>query len=308
MDTWVEKYKPKCINDLALDQEYKDIFDSYLKKNNCPNMLLSGSAGIGKSTIAKLMPEYIEDSTCLYINASDDNGIETVRNKIKEFVSAAGFGGLKILILDEADGLTDVAQKSLRNVIEQDLEDTRFILTCNYPGKIIKPIRSRTPEINLHCSPKDVLERMVYILKQEKIKFTKSDLIGVKKIVDNTFPDIRKTITYVERSFVSGEFKPVTLNDTSGAEKIANMILTNAVSWEGIKSCREFWIKNEPEFGSDYSTLGSVLYNTIENHEEFGEDPNLLISISAHLYQLDNSIDKEVQFHALCLELLERNA
>jgi DNA polymerase III delta prime subunit len=304
LDTWVEKHKPTSIKELALEQQYKDVLSEYLEKNNCPNMLLSGHAGIGKSTIAQLIPKFIEDSVSLYINASDENGIDTVRNKIKEFVSAAGFGGLKILILDEADGLSEAAQKSLRNVIESDLEDTRFILTCNYPGKIIEPIKSRCPEIHLSFSTKDVMQRLVQILQAEGISINKSDIIKIQTIVDKCFPDIRKTIGYLERCFVTGKFVEVSVRDTTGAEKIVEMILDNCRSFEQIKKCREYWLKNEPEFASDYSTLGTILYNAVESHDKYGNEPELLITLSTHLYQLDNSIDKEVQFHAACLELL----
>lgn len=302
MDTWVEKYKPTRIEDLALDSEHKDILLNYLKKGNCPNMLLAGNPGIGKTTIAKILPEFIDESTCLYINASDESGIDTVRNKVKEFVQAQGFGGLKILILDEADGLTAVAQQALRNVMETDLEDTRFILTCNFPGKIIDPIKSRCPEINLTCTTNDVLQRIVQILRAEKLTFTKPDILEIKSIVDKCFPDIRKTIGFVERCFVSGEFKKVSVKDMTGAEKIVQKILNNTGSFASIKKNREFWLKNEPEFGSDYSALGSVLYNAVEDSKDV--EPELLIALSTHLYQLDNSVDTEVQFHAMTLELL----
>ena len=303
MDTWVEKYKPKCIEDLALDREHKDTLLSYLEKDNCPNMLLAGNPGIGKTTIAKILPDFIEEATCLYINASDENGIDTVRNKVKEFVQAEGFGGLKILILDEADGLSPSAQQALRNVMETDLADTRFILTCNFPGKIIDPIKSRCPEINLSCTTTDVLQRVVKILKTEKLKFTKDDIIEIKSIVDKCFPDIRKTIGFLERCFVSGEFKKVSVKDMTGAQKIVEKILKNTSSFASIKKTRVFWINNEPEFGSDYSALGSTLYNAVNDIPNV--DGGLLIRLSTHLHQLDNSCDKEIQFHAMTLELLD---
>jgi replication factor C small subunit len=303
LDTWVDKYKPKSIDDLALDPEHKKVLNEYLGKGSCPNMLLAGHAGIGKTTIAKLIPTFIEDSTSLYINASDENGIDTVRNKIKDFVEAEGFGGLKILILDEADGLSDQAQKALRNTLETSLEDTRFILTCNFPGKIIEPIKSRCPEINLSCKPQDVLKRACEIIKDEGIKVSKDDIIKMKGIVDRCFPDIRKTIGYLERCFVTGKFVQVSVKESTGADKIVEMILENSNSFSAIHKCREYWIKNEPEFGTDYSLLGSSLYNAIEDSSK-GDDAGLLIRLSTHLYQLDNSIDKEVQFHAMTLELL----
>ncbi len=299
---WIEKYKPKTIDDLALDDNLKEMFNGYVANNNIPFMTLSGSAGIGKTSLANILIDELDEATPLYINASENNGIDMIRSELKDFVEKQGFGGLKIVILDEADGLSPNAQGALRQIMQTSLDDTRFILTCNYPQKIIDPIFSRAPLINIPCDKKDIIKRCMFILKSEGIKLTREDVGRVSGIVNKYFPDIRKVVQILERCYISGQYRDVAMraNNGSAHDLILDKILA-VKSFKDLNIIREFWMTNEASFEKDYSALASSLYNRIVTTSD---DAELLITLSSHIYQLDNAVDQELQFHALTLELL----
>ena len=299
---WVEKYSPKTIEEFSLNSDQKELILDFINNQDIPDMLLSGKPGIGKSSLAKAIPSLIPDSVPLYINASDENGIDTVRNKIKQFVNAMSPGGIKILILDEADGLSAQAQQALRNTMEQD-GNTKFILTCNFPEKIIDPLKSRCPEIHLSSNPSNIIKRCVNILQQENIKVDKDDVINIKNIVDDCYPDIRKVVNKLQRCWITGSYKPEK-NETESCDKLIRAIIYKNQSFDQNKKLREYWLNNECEFNNDYSVLGSKLYNEVDKLSSDGKYVDILIEFSACLYQLDNVVDKEIQFHAMTLLLM----
>lgn len=199
---WVEKYRPKTLDTYISSEQLKTAFSYYVKTNDIPHLLLHGSAGGGKTTLAKIIANTIADGNYLYINASDENSVDTVRDKIKLFASTVGFGGLKIVILDEADFTTPNFQAALRNVMETYSRNTRFILTCNYVEKIIEPLHSRCQKFNiLPPSKKDVAILAANILNSENVKFDNKTLASVINI---NFPDIRKTINTLQKLSITG--------------------------------------------------------------------------------------------------------
>jgi DNA polymerase III delta prime subunit len=200
---WVEKYRPNTLDDYIGNSTLKKTFQTYLDTNDVPHLLLHGNAGGGKTTLAKIIANKIADGNYMYINASDENSVDTVRDKIKQFASSVGFGGLKIIILDEADFTTPNFQAALRNVMETFSKNTRFILTCNYVDKIIEPIQSRCQAFNIVPPSKtDVAIMMAEILKKEEITYNNKDLATV---INKSFPDVRKVINTLQQNSVSGQ-------------------------------------------------------------------------------------------------------
>ena len=189
---WTEKYRPTTLKDFVGNDDVITKFKSYLKEGDIPHLLLYGKPGCGKTTLAKIVTSNI-DCDYLYINASDENNIDTVRNKIKTFSVSVGFKDIKIIVLDEADYITVQGQAALRNLMEVNSKHTRFILTCNYHTRIIDPIISRCQTFEIRpLSKKDIAFRLAYILDNEGITYEVNE--EFKTLIDMHYPDIRKTI------------------------------------------------------------------------------------------------------------------
>lgn len=198
---WVEKYRPDTMDGYIGNESLKSKIGCMISTGDVPHLLLSGPAGTGKTTVAKIIVKNIE-CDYLYINASDENNVDTVRTKIKSFASTMGFKPLKVIILDEADYLTQNAQAALRNIMETFSRSCRFILTCNYVERMIDPIVSRTQQF--HVVPPNKLEvakHLAGILKKEDVGYNLPD---VKLLVDAHYPDIRKVIGEAQSNTVDG--------------------------------------------------------------------------------------------------------
>ena len=199
---WVEKYRPTDLSTYIGNKHLRDKVGIYLESGDVPHLLLYGRAGTGKTTLAKIIVKNI-DCDYLYINASDENKVDDVRNKVKTFASSVGFRDLKVLILDECDYLTPNAQAALRNLMETFSKHCRFILTCNYVERIIDPIQSRCqPYKIVPPSRKDVAKQMVHILDSEEVSY---ELDDVALIVNAGDPDIRRVINSAQRQVVDGK-------------------------------------------------------------------------------------------------------
>jgi replication factor C small subunit len=206
---WCEQYRPENLADYIGSDSIKESFKMYIEKQDIPHLLFFGPAGTGKTSLAKILASNINCDK-LYVNASDENGVETIRVKLKNFAIGAGFKPLKIAILDECDGLTPDAQKILRNMMETYSLHTRFILTCNYVEKIIPAIVSRCQTFEIKPLGRiDIAKKLVSILNKEKVSFNKDDL---KFIVETYYPDIRKVINFAQQSNINGTIKIIKEN------------------------------------------------------------------------------------------------
>jgi DNA polymerase III delta prime subunit len=217
-ELWVEKYRPKTVDGYVWrDDNQRNQVTGWIKSKSIPHLLFSGSAGIGKTTLAKLLLNEIgiEDYDILEINASRDNDVDHVRTKIVNFVQMIPFGPFKVVLLDEADYLSLSAQAVLRGVMEQYHETARFILTCNYPNKIIPALHSRCQGFHFEkIDPTEFTARVATILVEENVEF---DLDTLDTYVKATYPDLRKCINTLQMNSSEGKLATPS-NDVSGNE------------------------------------------------------------------------------------------
>ena len=235
---WVERHRPQTMDDYIGNESIKEMCKLYIKKQDIPHLLLFGPAGTGKTSLAKILTSNINCDK-LYVNASDENGVDAVRIKFKNFAQGSGFKPLKIAILDEADRLTPEAQGALRNMMETYSIHTRFVLTCNNVERMASPIVSRCQTFEIKpISKPDVAKRLVSILKLEKVNFTVDD---IKFIVETYYPDIRKVINFAQQSNLDGTLKICKDNaiDTDFHEKIISILKNSYNSEKSLNEIRQ---------------------------------------------------------------------
>ena len=204
MELWVEKYRPTTLEEYVGNETIKNKIADYLKQGSIQNLLFHGVAGTGKTTLAKLIAKNL-NCDLLYINASDERGIDTIRDKIIPFASSMSFNDVKIVILDEADYITPQAQATLRNTIESCSKTTRFIFTCNYLERIISPLQSRCQTFEIiPPSKQEVWQKCKTILNDEGVSSSPKE---VEPIVDAHYPDIRKIINTLQGSIINNTVK-----------------------------------------------------------------------------------------------------
>ena len=291
---WNEKYRPTSLDEMVLSEENRKYFTSI--QDEISNLLFIGAPGIGKTTIAKIIVQNILKCQYLYINASDENGIGTIRTKVIGFSQTKSIDGkLKVVILDEADGLTIDGQRALRNTMEEFSSYTRFILTANYKHKIIPAIQSRTQCFDLSPDIHSVLSRVITILKKEKIVIPSSENGNLVKLIKDTFPDIRKTINNVQKYSITGTFNfSDSINDDELVTKIHTYITSNRVL-----DLRKYLIENESDFQSDYSVLLKKYLNYLYSIElKDLVKKECVVIISEYLYRDAFIVDKEINAFA----------
>jgi DNA polymerase III delta prime subunit len=294
---WAEAYRPNELEKYIGSEPLKDTIKQWIKSNDIPHLLLNGSPGTGKTTLAKLIANNI-NCVSLYINASDENGIDTIRDKVKSFASAASFTPLKIIILDEADYLTINAQASLRNIIETYSIKTRFILTCNYIERIIEPIQSRCKSYKIEPPSKGVVaEHVVKILDIHNIKY---ELKNIAIIINDNYPDIRKIINSLQYSSQNGQLD---LNI-----KISSFDPTDIIELLKIKptfnNIRQYISDNEI---SDFEPLYKSLYDNLDNYSKPNNHGFITMAIADHQFKHINVLDKEINFMSLISSILNIN-
>jgi len=300
---WVEKYRPKTLDEIILDNKTREFVKNCLQKKTIPHLLLYGKQGMGKTSLAKII---VKELGCdyLYINASDTRGIDTVRDEIKNFLQLMpSNGSIQIVILDEFDGFTADAMRALRNMLEEYSETNRFIFTCNDISRVIEPIRSRVQEINVYNPPiKNCLERCINILKNEKIEINDKNKAIISNKVKAFYPDIRKIIFELQTSLDLS----INLNDNvQNLESVAANIL-NKLSKEDFVSVRKYIIENEKAFNADYPDLLKkicevIFYSDMDNEKK----KKCFLEISEHLYRCKQVLDQEINFSACICKLQE---
>ena len=296
---WVEKYRPAKLDDLILDEGSLRVLSQF--KDEIPNLLFVGSPGTGKTTLARIIVNDILGCNFLYINASDESGIDTIRHNITNFAQTKSFdGGVKVVVLDEADGLTSQAQAALRNTMETYAKYCRFILTANYKHKIIPALQSRCQSIDLKPEIKQAAKRCFNILKQENVKVSDEQKVKFGQLVKRTFPDLRKTINELQKSVVDGEL----LIDSNGSDSELLKAVTEGLKKDSLQ-VRKLLIESEDRFQGDYDTLLANLLDYLYEQpiDEF-KKKQMITVIADHLYRSAFVVDKEINAFA-CIVALE---
>ena len=295
---WVEKYRPSNLDTYIGNDQLKSKVKVYLESGDLPHLLLYGKAGTGKTTLAKLLVNNIE-CDYLYINASDENNVDTVRTKVKSFASTMGFKDYKIIILDECDYITPNAQAALRNLMETFSKHCRFILTCNYVERIIDPIQSRCQSFQvIPPSKSEVAKHLHNILVQENVIDTVED---IKILVDSSYPDIRRVINSAQRNVVNGKLKLDTSSIIQNDYKLKLLkILETQDKKTAFKDIRQLLLDNKI---TDFADLFRLLYDEVDGYGK-GHVAECILIIAR--YELSDSqvVDKEINAMAMIIELL----
>ena len=296
---WVEKYRPIKLDDYVGNEHLKEKVSGYIESEDVPHLLLFGRAGTGKTTLAKLIVKSIE---CDYmvINASDENNVDTVRNKVKNFASSQGFKKYKIIILDEFDYMTPNAQAILRNLMETFSKHCRFILTCNYVEKIIDPIQSRCQTFQIvPPSKKEVAVQLDKILKSENIKYDVKDLVP---IIDSSYPDIRKIINTCQLNSVKGVLK-LSKNDLLDSDfktKIVDILKASDDSRNKYMKIRQTVADSKVQ---DFTEMYSLLYDKVDEYAS-GKVSGVILVLAEGQHRDALAVDKEIPFMATILNIL----
>jgi len=300
---WVEKYRPRTIEDCILPDTLKKKFQGYVDQKNIPNMLLSGGAGVGKTTVARAM---LEELGCDYlvINASLNGNIDTLRNEIMQFASSVSFkGGRKYVILDEADYLNPQStQPSLRNFMEEFSNNCGFILTCNYKNRIIAPLHSRCPPIEFKIAKKDkpvlaaqFFKRLATILQKEGVEYDKEIVI---ELITRYFPDWRRILNEIQHHSASGRIDSTVFGSTSSD---AYKVLIEALKSKNFTAMRK-WVGEHSD--TDTTTLFRHLYDNAAESVTSAAIPHLIVILAEYQYKAAFVADQEINIVACFAEIM----
>lgn len=311
-DLWVEKYRPHTLDELVLDKDNRIYFSSLKGKKEIPNLLFLGPPGIGKTTLGKIIVNEILNCQYLYINASDESGIDTIRNKVKSFAQTRSMDGkLKICFLDECDHLSSVnagqgntnAQAALRNLMEEYSGTTRFILTGNYKHKIIAALQSRCQEFDLTPPVNECIKRCAQILKHENVKVSAVEKENLVELIRSNFPDLRKAINNLQKATINGELHIVKSVDK---KDFAIKVLQKIRQKIDVTDLRKYVIDNEILFGNDYHSLLRGLFDAIFESDLSPEKKRLgMLLVSESMYRHNFVMDHEINCYAGLLNLHE---
>jgi len=297
---WVERYRPSTMETYIGNEHLKSKVSIYLESGDLPHLLLYGRAGTGKTTLAKLLVKNIE-CDYLYINASDENNVDTVRTKVKTFASTMGFKDMKVIILDECDYITPNAQAALRNLMETFSKHCRFILTCNYVERIIDPIQSRCQSFQIiPPSKKEVAVHLSNILKNENVIFKVDD---IATIINGGYPDIRKVINTSQRQVVKNELKldaqEIILSDYK--LKLLKVIQTKS------KTRKEIFTEIRQILAdakvTDFADFFRLLYDEVDTYGT-GHIAECILIIARYESSDTHVVDKEINAMAMLIEIL----
>jgi replication factor C small subunit len=296
---WVEKYRPRKLTEYVGNEHLKQKVSDYLQSGDVPHLLFFGKAGTGKTTLAKLI---VNSISCdhIIINASDENNVDTVRNKVKGFASTVGFKDMKIIILDEFDYMTPNAQAILRNLMETFSKHCRFILTCNYVEKVINPIQSRCQTFQIvPPTKKDVAVQISQILGKEEIAFEPKDLVP---IIDSSYPDIRKIINTCQLNSSKGKLKLDTTSviDSDIKSKIVEILKSNDSKPNKWKNIRQAVADARIQ---DFTELYTFLYEKVDDYGG-SNTSNIILILSESQHKDALVVDKEITFMSCIIQIV----
>ena len=299
---WVEKYRPSKVEDCILPDAIKTTFQEYVNRREIPNLLLSGSAGVGKTTIAKAL---CEEVGCDYIiiNGSDESGIDVLRNKIKNYASSVSLmGGRKVVIIDEADYLNpNSTQPAMRGAIEEFASNCSFIFTCNFKNRIIDPIHSRCTVIDFKINGQKAkmaaqfFKRVEWILEQEGVAYDKE---VVAAIITKHFPDNRRVLNELQRYAVGGTIDKGILSSVADIQ-LADLL--TALKWKDFAAARK-WITNNLD--NDPARIFRKLYDSLYEPLKPGSVPQLVLILAKYQYQAAFVADAEINLIACLTEIM----
>ena len=295
---WVEKYRPTTLDTYIGNEHLKSKVSVYLESGDLPHLLLFGKAGTGKTTLAKLLVNNIE-CDYLYINASDENNVDTVRNKVKNFASTIGFKDMKVIILDECDYITPNAQAALRNLMETFSKNCRFILTCNYVERIIDPIQSRCQAFQIiPPDRKEVAQHLANILDNENVNY---DIKNIATIVNGGYPDIRRVINGAQRQVVNSQ---LTIDENTIVQNDYKLevleILKTQDKKNSFKNIRQLLADSKV---SDFSDLFRLLFDTVDDWGA-GHIAECILILSKYQQSDAVVVDKEINIMAMFVEII----
>lgn len=299
---WVEKYRPRKIADCILPDALKKTFQEYVDRNEIPNLLLAGSAGVGKTTVARALCNEV-GCDHIVINGSDESGIDVLRNKIKNYASSVSLtGGRKVIIIDEADYLNpNSTQPALRGAIEEFAGNCSFIFTCNYKNRIIDPLHSRCTVIDFKINSSKAkmatqfFKRVEWILTQENIAYEKE---VVAAIITKHFPDNRRILNELQRYSVSGSIDKGILSQVTDLQ-IQDLIV--AIRAKDFSSARK-WITNNLD--NDPVRIYRKIYDSMHDFLQPGSIPQAVVHLAKYQYQAAFCADQEVNLAACLVEFM----
>ena len=302
---WVEEYRPKNVESCVLPKNLKTTFSEFVKDGQVPNLILSGGAGVGKTTIAKAMLDEL-NATHMMINGSEESGIDVLRTKIKNFASTVSLhGGRKYLILDEADYLNPQStQPALRGFIEEFHENCGFILTCNYKNRLIEPLHSRCSVVEFMIpnseKPKlasEFFQRVVHILKEQGIKY---DNRVVAEVINKHFPDWRRVLNELQRYSVSGTIDAGILVDIA---EVNIKELMQSMKHKEFTNVRK-WVVNNLD--NDPVRLFRRIYDSLYDNVEGNSIPHIVVVLGEYQYKAAFVADQEINMLACLTEIMAR--
>lgn len=302
---WSIKYRPKTLDDYIFkDDAHRALVERWVTEKNIPHIFLKGHRGTGKTSLALLLKNLleVEDSDFLSLNASDDNNIETIRTKVKNFISTFAYGPFKIVLLDEADGLTPAAQGTLKSMMEEFSDNARFILTCNKPNKVIPELHSRCQSLEYKALDKEqMLERAAVILKKEKVKV--GSIENLEAYIESCYPDFRRVIETLDQNSIDGHLLPFDERE----EDIADwqMKLVEMIEGDNFAGLREALsaVTSDDEWDEVYRFLYDNLHELGKFKGDFDRWSQGVVIIGDHLFRHSQVADPEINAAAMMIRL-----